>query len=128
LGQIKLIRGNLSDAQHYFDVVIASNFKSVEAHFLKGYIAWKKGARPEALSLLKNAVEHSQADKPVHSVLGEGDTKTGKSFQRSNRQKLFQIYVEDLSGLGETSLSQLIDLKYQKLDTFLDQIRRRIQS
>ena len=50
LGQIALIRGNFSESQRLFNAVIGSNTRSVEAHFLTGYIDWKRGNLQKALN------------------------------------------------------------------------------
>jgi tetratricopeptide (TPR) repeat protein len=131
LGQIALIRGNLSEAGRYFDAVTASNYQSVEAHFLKGYIAWKKGNWQKALALLGKAVKYSRPSKPVKGVLGEGDTKSGRPLSLSERthcRPLFYTHVKDLSGLDESSLSQQMEGRYQKVDAFLEQVRSKVQS
>ena len=93
LGQIALIHSNLSDARSLFEAVTASNFKSVEAYFLDGYIAWKKGDKQKALNLLVQAAEASRPVEPTHGVLGEGDTKSGNAHglpERSKHQPLFR--------------------------------------
>ncbi|MFQ5864116.1 MAG: tetratricopeptide repeat protein [bacterium] len=125
LGQVALIRGNLAEARRYFNAVTGSNYKSVEAHFLNGYIAWKTGNSQKALTLLSKAVKYSQPEKPVQGVLGEGDTKIGPPIGMSNRWK---VDLLDLSGLNESSLLQQMESKYQILDAYLDQIRSEVQS
>jgi tetratricopeptide (TPR) repeat protein len=127
LGHIALLRGDLPKAQHYFDAVITTNFKSVEAHFLNGYIAWKTGVVSKAEKLFSEAIKFSQADKPVKGVLSEGDTKTGRAQtlpETSKRQTLFQPYFVDLAELDEKSVAQQMQARYQKLDAFLEQIRK----
>jgi tetratricopeptide (TPR) repeat protein len=128
LGQIALIQGNLTEAQNYFDAVIGSNFKSVEAHFLNGYTAWKKGDSQKALNLLSHAAKHSQSEKPVQGVPGEGDTKTGQALGMSARQTLFQAHFQGLPELDEAGLSQQMEAKYQALDAFLEEIRKKMKT
>jgi tetratricopeptide (TPR) repeat protein len=130
LGHIALIRGDLPAAQHYFDAVIGSNFKSVEAHFLNGYIAWKTGNGSKASQLFREATKYSQAEKPVQGVLSEGDTKSGRAHtlpETSKRRTLFQPYFGDWAGMEEASASKQMQDRYQKLEGFLEQIRKKAQ-
>ncbi len=130
LGQIALIRGDLPKAQNYFDAVIATNFKSVEAHFLNGYIAWKAGNASKAKKLFSEAIKFSQADKPVQGVLSEGDTKSGHAQVASAPSKhrtLFQDCFDDLAELDEASAPQQMQARYQKLEALLEQIRKKAQ-
>jgi tetratricopeptide (TPR) repeat protein len=126
LGHIALIRGDLPKAQHYFDAVIATNFKSVEAHFLNGYIAWKTGHTTQARKMFNTAVQHSAAEKPVQGVLSEGDTKSGRAHtlpETSKRRALFQPFFGDLAELEESSLPQQMQDRYRKLAALLQQMK-----
>lgn len=114
LGQIALIRGSLSDAKDYFDAVIRSNFRNVEAHVLRGYIEWKGGNMREALTFLLKAGEIA---RPPHS-----------SPEGLNLMGPFLTSFADLSELNEADISQQMDTRYEKLGTILEQIRKRIQS
>ena len=122
LGQVALIKGNLSAANKFFYTVIGSNYKSVEAHFLKGYIAWKTGNLQDALTLLTKAARYSRPLEPIEGVLGESDTKSGQSFLQ--RRASFLAHVADLSNVDESNVSKQIELRYQELDAFLEDIRR----
>lgn len=124
LGQIALIRGDLPEAQHYFNAVIGSNYRSVEAHFLNGYITWKTGNSRKALSLLEKAVKYSRPLEPVKGILSEGDTKQGRSSGMPNRYPIFQNHLRDLSELDESILPQQMDVRYQKLESLLNRIRK----
>jgi tetratricopeptide (TPR) repeat protein len=127
LGHIALIRGDLPAAQHDFDAVIATNFKSVEAHFLSGYIAWKTGNAAKASKLFIAAIKFSQADKPAKGVLSEGDTKTGRAHlapEQAERRTLFQPYFGDLAGLDEAGAPQQMQSRYRKLQAFLERIAK----
>jgi tetratricopeptide (TPR) repeat protein len=126
LGHVALIRGDLPKAKHYFDAVIATNFKSVEAHFLNGYVAWKTGNAETAKAMFREAIKFSQADKPVKGVLSEGDTKSGRAHtlpETPKRQTLFQPYFGDLATLEESSLPQQMRDRYRKLAALLQQMK-----
>jgi tetratricopeptide (TPR) repeat protein len=125
LGHIALIRGDLPNAQHFFDAVIATNFKSVEAHFLSGYVAWKTGNLSKAKNMFSEAIKHYETEKPVQGVLSEGDTKTGRAHVALERQTLFQPYFGDLAGLDETSAAPQMQARYRKLAAFVELIRKK---
>lgn len=130
LGQIALIRGNFSESQRLFDAVIGSNTRSVEAHFLTGYIDWKRGNLQKALTSLTKAAEYSRPVAPVRNFSGEGDTNSGRpvgSPRGSYRGTLFQDYFGDLSKLKETELPHEMNSRYRQLDVFLEQIREKIE-
>jgi tetratricopeptide (TPR) repeat protein len=129
LGYVALLRGDLLEAKRYFNAVIGSNYKSVEAYFLNGYVAWKRGNPKSALTLFKTAGKYLHPELPVQGVLGEGDTKKGLSFSLSDsskHQNLFDNFIRDLSKLDKISISQQMDNLYEKLDVFLKEIREKI--
>ncbi len=126
LGQVALMRNDLQQAQRYFEVVLGFNSKSVEAHYLHGYIVWKKGSVPEALALFAKAAEYSHTIKPVQGVTSEGDTKTGRALdQQKNRycQTPFHNLPEELSQLEAADLAEHMQEKYRALENFLRQIQ-----
>ena len=126
-GQILLINGELENAQSYFSAVIGSNFKSVEAHFLNGYIFWIKGEQELALNSLKKAVEYSRPKKPVEGVLGEGDTKEETYFTQSVNQSIFYNHLNELWSVNEKDLSGEIETRYSKLNGFILEVRQQIR-
>lgn len=129
LGYVALIRGDLSETQRYFDEVVGSNYKSVEAHFLNGYVAWKSGNTQKALTLLEKARKYSHPELPVEGVSGEGDTKEGRSFklsESSRHQALFEDFIRDLSKMDEIIIYQQMDNLYEKLEVLLKEIREMI--
>ncbi len=65
LGEIALMRGNLAGATSFLDVVIGSHSRSVEAHFLKGYVAWKRAQPDSAATLFREAVALAPGGAPV---------------------------------------------------------------
>lgn len=75
LGRVALLGGDLAAASRYYDQVIGSNPGSVEAHFLRGYIAWKRGQGELAAESFARAVRHARPQ--TSEVAGEGDTRAG---------------------------------------------------
>jgi Tfp pilus assembly protein PilF len=123
LGQIFLIKGELENAQSNFLAVTGSNYKSIEAHFLNGYIAWKKGESERAHNSLKNAVEYSKPEKPVKGVLGEGDTRDAVFFTLSVNQSIFINHFSDLQSVNEKEFSLELETRYRELDRFISEVR-----
>jgi hypothetical protein len=79
---------------------------------------------------LFQAAEASRPLEATHGVLSEGDTKSGNALglaERSKHQPFFRNYMKNLAGLDRVDLSHQMNDRYQNLDAFLDQIRRRIQ-
>jgi tetratricopeptide (TPR) repeat protein len=125
LGEIALMRGNLAGAVSRFDAVIGSHSRSVEAHFLKGYVAWKQGQPSSAAALFRDAVALARSAPPIQALSGEGDTKRGlaPAVARTSRCQIFEAQIERLSGVDSASVStQMIEL-YRQLDSRLAQSR-----
>ena len=131
LGQVALMRNEVSQAQHYFDVVLGFNAKSVEAHYLHGYIIWKKGNADAALALFAKAAEYSRAINPVQGATSEGDTQTGRALDQQKYrycQTPFQTRPEDLAHLEAADLATHMQEKYRALEIFLQQIPSAMKS
>jgi len=126
LGQVALIRGDLPQAQNDFEAVIGSNFKSVPAYFLNGYIAWKQGNSQKAAALLAKAVQYSRPTAPGKGVLGKGNSKPSASSSTTKRLpcQVFQGYLEDLAALDEAAIAQHVDDRYREVDAFIERARQ----
>ncbi len=128
LGHVALINDNLQLAGQHFDAVLGSNFKSIEAYFLRGYVAWEKGNFEKALSMLGNARKHSKPVQPIKGVRGEGDTKPGGLFEQlklSRRKSMFHPFFDEILKLDESKISHpVMEKKYQELQFFLNKIRK----
>lgn len=80
LGESAVLRGDMAAAQTRLDEVLSSNSRSVEAHFLRGYIGWKTGKPAEAASHANRIVELI-GDREIEGTgLNEGDTKSGAAM------------------------------------------------
>jgi tetratricopeptide (TPR) repeat protein len=132
LGEVALLRGDLAQAKHYFDTVLGVHPKSAEAHFLKGYLAWQRNDVREASAWFAKAVEHARvAPPPIHGVMGEGDTKTGRVLGAQRRSPCalpLQSYSAGLAELSDASRGQEMIARYAKLHEALAEIRLRIKS
>ena len=125
LGRVALVRGDLSGAQGYFEIVTASNPASVEAHYLAGYIEWKRGNMKNALILLRKAVEFSRPRAPEKDATEEGDTKTGRTLGSQNdpgRMELFRMHLTVLPTLDNSDLPRQMTGRYEALDTFIEKL------
>ncbi|MCH8328028.1 MAG: hypothetical protein IID15_05840, partial [Candidatus Marinimicrobia bacterium] len=122
LGRVALVRGNISEAQGYFEIVTITNTTSVEAHYLAGYIQWKLGHTKNALILLRKAVEYSQPRAPGEDASDEGDTRSGRPLGFENnlhQMELFRTHLVVLSTLDDTELPHQMAARYEALDTFI---------
>ena len=101
LGEVALLGGHWADALRYFDAVIGSHSRSVEAHFLKGYVAWKQG-KTELAQTQYRAAEALAASQPVQHAPAEGDTKHGTAplVSRPTRCRLFSDQLEPFADLA----------------------------
>ncbi|MEJ2338154.1 MAG: tetratricopeptide repeat protein [Gemmatimonadales bacterium] len=79
LGQIALLRDDLDTALGYLDAVIGSNYTSVDAHYLRSYIAWKRGDERQAEESLAQAVLYARPTELPAGTSQEGDTQTGST-------------------------------------------------
>ncbi len=123
LGQIALVKGEYQDAGAYFDQVIASNYTSIEAHFLKGYIAWKGRQADDALTFFGHAVRLGRPETPAGGVLGEGDTKTGSAPLLAGQPSCWgmEAVTGDLDRVMGTDLAREMNQLYRRLSTSLEQ-------
>jgi len=79
LGQVALLEKRTAEAADFFDAVTGSNFTSREAHYLKAYTDWLRGRGDQGLQEL-NRMNAETESRPKPSVMGEGDTKTGRTL------------------------------------------------
>jgi tetratricopeptide (TPR) repeat protein len=75
LGEVALLRGDRQQALEYLSAGRNLNFKSVQAHYLIGYLKWSAGDPGGAFGELKQAADFALAAVPPPEASGEGDTK-----------------------------------------------------
>jgi len=120
LGQIALVRGDHDRAVEYFNAVTATNFRSVPAFFLKGYLAWHAGDTVTAERQFRQAAQHQGPVQPVEGVLSEGDTRSGEAILAESGQcQAFQSHAENLPSPEDPNLRGFMRERYTTLDTFL---------
>ena len=121
LGELALIRGNLAHATSYLDTVIGSHARSIDAHFLEGYVAWKRGQPERAGALFRTTVALARAAAPAPEpprLPGEGDTRRGSApaIVATSRCQLFHISPERLSGVDDTKQPGQMNEMYRRLE------------
>jgi tetratricopeptide (TPR) repeat protein len=126
-GEVALLKGDRRRALDHLTAVGRMNFRSVEAHYLIGYLRWLEGDREAALDALRKAVRFSQADQPVRGVAGEGDTKKKAPIlsEGASRKSLFGPFCAALRGWqeGEVSAGRM-EGEFRKLDAVLKELSR----
>jgi len=75
LGEIALVAGRADEAAHWFDSVLRTNPKSLEAAFLAGFVGWDAGRPVEPL--VRRVQQAARVEAPTRGVLGEGDRRQG---------------------------------------------------
>lgn len=124
LGELNVLRGESQRALTFFEKVLKSNPKSIEAHYMIGYIKWWEGDRGEALASLQQAVTHSLSKGPAGAVLGEGDTKTGSGpllVEGASRKSFFSAHWISLKSWSDEEVSTLqMEEEYSGLDQRLE--------
>jgi tetratricopeptide (TPR) repeat protein len=99
LGKAELARGDLLAAEEMLRAAYGMNHRATAAFYLSAYLAWKKGDATRARELLDRASQSVVEEKPIHGVLGEGDTRSSemeKSRRRARRRELFARCTEAL--------------------------------
>lgn len=126
LGEVALIRGDLDAASRYLDRVLGSNSSSVPAHFLEGYVAWRRGDRNAAASSFAEAVRQARPAQPVAGVAGEGDTKAGTKAMLATptRCRGVRVHLEGLDSLADDELAAEAEAHYARLAASLGQAGR----
>ncbi len=83
LAKIDLIRGRTDEARNRLDAIIRSNFRSVEAYFMRGYLAWSQGHIGQSHELLSKASTLHTGTDPKSENVGEGATNSGDNAMLS---------------------------------------------
>jgi len=132
LGEVALLKGDRRLALDHLTAASRTNFRSVEAHYLIGYIRWLGGDREAALDALRKAVAFSQADRPAGGVAGEGDTKKRAAqpilSEGASRKSLFAPFCAALKDRRAGDISAgWMEAEYRRLDALLRLPRRGTQ-
>lgn len=95
LAKIRMVDGKYDEAEKMLNNVTSSNFRSIEAYFLAGYLYWKKGDIDGARHQLEQAASIFSESGEKTSNVGEGETKEGNSpmLAASFRCSLFSEFI-----------------------------------
>ncbi|OGH56311.1 MAG: hypothetical protein A3G34_06455 [Candidatus Lindowbacteria bacterium RIFCSPLOWO2_12_FULL_62_27] len=112
IGEIALLRGNISRARRYLEAAAASNSKCGGAFYLAGYLFWLEGDAVAAAIRLKRAIQAGRESAPPAEGAG--------------RLSLLTPYWSGISSWEETGVTKIkVDDEYRRLDWFLHSIRER---
>lgn len=126
LGEVTLAAGKWAAAADYLEAAGRTNFKSVTARYLQGYLAWRSGDRPRAADKFRAAIQLTKDQSPPKGVLGEGDTKlpAQRAMVRPGSRFLFEELTTDLWTNHDTSAGRM-NASYRKVDSFLASLTKR---
>ena len=128
LGEVALLKGDRDQALAHFTTVLRSNTRSIEAHYLVGYLRWLEGDRNAARDALQEGVRLVRADLPAHERGGEGDTrKSGPMLaEGAGRKSFFTPYCTGLKAWTEAVSTGRMEAEYQGLDGALKGMGNRV--
>lgn len=117
LAKIRMIDGKYDEAEKMLNDVTSSNFRSIEAYFLAGFLYWKKSDIDGAKRQLEQAVSiHAESGKDSSNI-GEGETKTGDGpmLATSFRCSLLSEFITDQlqNNIGETSAVESVFERFE---------------
>lgn len=125
LGEIAVLTGEYGQARTYLETALQTNAKSVEAHYLLGYLEWREGDGEAALQFLQQALQLGRVERPAGQPLGEGDTRVGTGpilAEGAGRKSFFAPFWSALVEREGGVLSDAdVEAEYQRLD---DQMER----
>lgn len=119
LGEVSLLNGQDHQALTYFTTAIRSNFESVRAYYLTGYLRWRAGETVAALEALQEAVKYSRP-RGTDEPLREGDIAPGSKHVISEGASRKSFFAQNWMALrtwdaSEVSMPQMED-EYDQLD------------
>lgn len=128
LAQIALTRGDLDTAHRYLDAVTASNYTSVEAYYLSGYIAWKTRDSARTAEAMALATRYARPDTAVAHGPSEGDTESGSApiLAGGGRCAWFEPPIDLLAEADGGRTAPELFASYGRLDAFLTETRAKI--
>jgi tetratricopeptide (TPR) repeat protein len=126
LGEVALASGEMARAKEYLQAAGRTNYKSVNAPFLLGYIAWEAGDRSSALALYRQAITQTKVQKPPAGVLGEGDTKLPgyRAMVLPGQRGMFDAFVAALWHDKDVNAAKM-EWHYRRVRAFLRGLPRR---
>lgn len=117
LAKINMIEGNDEEAEKLLNDVASSNFRSLEAHFLAGYLKWKKGDISGAKEQLGQAISIQSESGKKSTNVGEGETKDGDAPMLAAAFRCSPLSEFILEQIEKTTKKQNLSVAvYQRLE------------
>ncbi len=120
LGVVSLLGGQMAEADRRLDAALTTLPGNVIGHYMKGYIAWKRGDRAAAVKQYKAAVKGADTAPPQAGATGEGDTKSMNPLIAKNVPcREIPRESEGLKGVDTVNvavLARTIEERYRRLD------------
>ncbi len=128
LGQVALLQGDITQALDYFEAVIGSHYSSVDAHFFRGYIEWKRGETRRGSESFARAVGLARPAEPADGMSREGDTRAGSSplVLSSSMCRGLRAHTDDLRAVEPSTAEAEAESSYRRLDRYLDEVRQKL--
>ena len=123
LGEVALVRGDVTTARRYFADVLSTHAANSAAHFYSGYLAWKENDMARARVAFRQ-VGSSPAASPIDRAPSEGDTKHGAPLLHSREARCGQFRsLAERSRTNDPERDMVS--RYQELDGLLSVARQR---
>lgn len=124
LATVALARDEGDAARQHLDRVLASDPHSALAHYLGGFLAWRKGDRAEAAARFRTALESARGAPPPAGFAGEGDTRQGQDPMLAASTPCREVAREadglrELDPADDRRLRLESDRRYARLDALL---------
>lgn len=118
LGEVALMRGDLTEATSSLDAVLGSHKHSAEARILAGYVEWKQGRRDAALVRFRDAVAPTDSLRAALRRPGEGDTRRGPTpnLAPTTRCRSLSEQMELPSNVNSAEMASRMNDFYRQLD------------
>jgi tetratricopeptide (TPR) repeat protein len=123
LGEVALAAGQNAKAKEYLEAAGRTNFKSVNASFLLGYLAWESNDSVHAMEQFRQAIALTKENKPPGGVLGEGDTRLpdNRALTLPGQRGLFDALIATLWIDKDTSQDHASRL-YRQVRDLIEQL------
>jgi Flp pilus assembly protein TadD len=115
-GEAALANSDLDEAEKVLTTAHRMNPQDTSALYLCAYIAWKRGERVLADSMLVQAVDSMKEIKPIRGVLGEGDTRSVRMVEVRRAAAGRRLFAECLESLRQAEKPVNPDLAFSWLD------------
>jgi len=117
LGQIALLKNDLTKAVECFELVVASNYRSVTAYAMLGYIHWINNEHEKASQNYQKAFEMTAPMQSVDNIPGEGDTRN-----RLQQTDILDVFDIEFDGYRTSRGMQSMHAAYEALQRRIEEM------